>query len=581
MREIVKDGFPEAGSIPTESVAASCKGPARWHNVTTWLLPSLGGILFSTVLLGVLLLGQSHILGSSGDIALHLRLGSDMLTKGGLVTTNTLTSVAYGQPAIAWEWLSELVFAGAWQLFGLNGVVAMTSLIIAITSILLFQAVHRRSVPLLIAFPLTLAAIALTSTQWLAGPHIFSLLLTLWWSEQLWSYWQSDNPRKLWPFPFMLALWANLDGGYIAGVILLTTATVLAWLFPNAASTRSIDARRWQLTLILAVSLLATLLIPLGVGELPHLFSFFSSGVMLYYFSGSSPLDFRQPNGLLFLAMLLLLAASGILRGWLMGGRAAHSANVDVQDEQRRLALLAAREPGALSWALVGVFTAIALISAAALPLWGVAVTPIMGRELASWTAEWAVADMNGHLACFCRALFRHSGKLEHIDKRLHAGLWSILAVVFMFVLLLDGGTLPGSASPLLSTRFSPETFPVEAVQTIQHGVIPGNTLPNGTGFTTIAWADYIEWTLPHHLVMIDSRTELFDDSVLGDYQTLLNGEPGWNQIITTYNIRWLLIPTAVPLAQIIVLAQSWLCQQVDTHHIALLCLPAPALPVT
>ncbi len=532
------------------------------------------------MLLGIVLLGQHAIPGSDDSAALALRLGNDMLLRGGLVPTNTLTSVGYGQPLVAEQWLADLIFAGAWRLFGLNGLLALVGLIVALTTTLLLRAVRKRGTPLLLALPLTAAAIALTTVDWQANPHLFSLLLTLWWSEQLWSYWQSKNDgRKLWPLPFALALWANLDSGYIVGLILLVTATLLVWLFPNAASARNADARRWQLTRILIACLLAALLTPWGFASLADIGSIFTSDTTPGQAAVISP-DVHQLSGLLFLALLLLLATCGILRGWLAGGRAAQPADAGAGANERRLAQLANREPGALGWAFVGVFTALAFFSPALLALWGVVVAPIMGRELTCWAAEWATADANQRLTRFCRAIFRRSWSFEALEGRLRSGLLGTLVGIFVLALLFNQGTIPGTTAPSLNAQFSPTALPVEAVQNIQRGAIPGDTLPSGAGFTVLAWSHYVEWQLPQHPIMIDARANAFDAATLQDYQTLLNAQPNWDQIIDTYGIRWLLIPTSVPLAQVITLAQGWLCEGIDNHDLALLCVPAPSSPI-
>jgi hypothetical protein len=565
---------------PTPSARAP-KAPTQ-RSPLGLLLPSLGSIVFSAVLLGVVLLGQQAIPGSDESAALHLWLGNDMLLRGGLPPTNTLTSVGYGQPLVAWEWLSDLIFAGAWRLFGLNGLLALVGLVVALTSLFLLRAVRKRGAPLLLALPLAAAAIALTAIDWQATPRIFSLLLTLWWSEQLWSYWQSkNNGRKLWPLPLALALWANLDSGYVAGLILLAAATVLVWLFPNAASTRNVETRRWQLTRVLIACLLAMLLTPWGFAGLAHTGAFFASSTPPGQTGASFSPDVHQFSGQLFLGLLLLLGACGILRGWLAGGRAAQPANQGSTENERRLAQLANREPGALGWAFVGIFTALAFFSPHLLALWGLIAAPIMGRELTSWAAEWAVADHNQRLPRFCHMLFRRSWKLEVVEPRLRSGLLGALAALFILVLLINQGAFPGATAPRVNAQFSSTALPVEAVQNIQRGAIPNDTLPDGAGFTVMEWSYYLEWTLPQHPIMVDARADFFDEGTLRDYQTLLNAQPGWNEIINGYRIRWLLIPTTTPLAQVIPLAQGWLCQEIDTQHVALLCVPAPSLPVT
>ncbi len=568
-------------SAPTKPAPTSGKAPIM-RSPASWLLPSMGSVVFSAMLLGVIFLGQSAIPGGDDSAALSIRLGNDMLARGGLVPTNTLTSVGYGQPLFAWEWLSNLIFAGTWRLAGLNGLLGLVGVIVALTSMLLLRAVRKRGTPLLLALPLTAAAIALTSVNWQAGPRLFSLFLTLWWSEQLWSYWQSkNNGRRLWPLPFALALWANLDSGYVAGLLLLATATLLVWLFPNAASARNIDARRWQLTRVLIACLLAALLTPWGFAGLAHAGSFFSSGAAPGQAADTGSPDIHRLSGQLFLALLLLLGACGILRGWLAGGRAAHPADLKADNHERLLAQLAIREPGALGWTFVAVFTALAFFSPHLLALWGLIVAPIMGRELTSWSAEWASADGNLRLARFCHALFRRSWRFEALETRLRFGLLGALALLFVLVLLFNGGAFLGTAAPLVSARFSAAALPVEAVDNIQRGAIPGGALPDGAGFTVMEWSHYVEWTLPQHPIMVDARADLFESSTLQDYQTLLNAEPDWNHVINSYGIRWLLIPTSAPLAQVLPLAQGWLCQEIDSQHLALFCAPAPSLPIT
>jgi hypothetical protein len=201
-----------------------------------------------------------------------------------------------------------------------------------------------------------------------------------------------------------------------------------------------------------------------------------------------------------------------------------------------------------------------------------------MGRELTCWTAEWATADANQRLTRFCRALFRRSWKFEALERHLRSGLLGTLVSIFVLVLL---EATPGASAPVVNAQFSSTALPVEAIQNIQHGAIPGATLPSGAGFTVLEWSHYIEWQLPRHPIMVDARTSLFDAGSLQDYQNLLDAQPNWNQIINGYGIRWLLIPTTTPLAQVIPLAQGWLCQDIDSQHLALLCVPAPSLPVT
>src|SRR5207302_5772479 len=109
----------------------------------------------------------------------------------------------------------ELAYGLADRLGGLNGVVALVSLLVALASAGLFAALRRRGLPPLPALALTLLSLPLTAVTWTARAQLFTLLLALWWSERLWRYRRDGDVRRLWALPLAMALWANLHGGFI------------------------------------------------------------------------------------------------------------------------------------------------------------------------------------------------------------------------------------------------------------------------------------------------------------------------------------------------------------------------------
>src|SRR5262249_10390672 len=232
--------------------------------VVALLLPSLADALFCTVLLGVALGLQGAALGPDGDIGWSLRIGGETLTHG-LPRREFLLATTSGQPVVYWQWLAQLAYTLAYRIAGLNGVVALVGLVVAATSAGLYLALRRRRVPLVAALGLAVVGIGLISITRNSRRQLFSLLLTLWWSEELWRYWRDGQARRLWSFPIVAALWANLHGGFLGGLLLLGTATGVAWLAP----TRRGRADPRHLVLALGGSLLATLATPWG----PELYS--------------------------------------------------------------------------------------------------------------------------------------------------------------------------------------------------------------------------------------------------------------------------------------------------------------------
>src|SRR5581483_2258905 len=82
-------------------------------------------------------------------------------------------------PWFAWEWLWDVSFAVIYNAAGLGGVALASLGILCLTMALLFRQVRRKCENPLLAFAVTTVAIAGSSLQWLARPHVFTLLLIL------------------------------------------------------------------------------------------------------------------------------------------------------------------------------------------------------------------------------------------------------------------------------------------------------------------------------------------------------------------------------------------------------------------
>ncbi|MDE3230578.1 MAG: hypothetical protein KGO05_11930, partial [Chloroflexota bacterium] len=244
-------------SHPNTATALAGDAPAlsRGERVVAWLLPSPGDVVFVCALLIGTLGLQGRILGVDGDAGWNIALGSITLTHG-LPRTEPFLSGMLGQPTVQWEWLAQVIYAAAYRLGGLNGVVAVASLLVASALLGLYHILRRHGASALPAVALTLAGAALVAMAWTARASVFSLLFTLWWAEWLWRYWRDGAGWRLWLFPALTALWVNVHAGWLGGVVLLGVATTVAWLTP-AAGRRPDPAR---MTLALGGSLLATLL---------------------------------------------------------------------------------------------------------------------------------------------------------------------------------------------------------------------------------------------------------------------------------------------------------------------------------
>src|SRR5260370_10560718 len=169
-------------------------------------------------LIGVLLGKQGYML--DGDSAWNLRIGITIL-ESGIPRTEFMLGTSLGQPHIYWEWVAQVISAPGLRAGGLNGVVAVAGLLIALTGLSLYVILRRRGVPLLAAMGLAFVGVSLTTIIWTARAQLFTLLIMVWWTEQIWRYWRAGDPRRLWFFPVTMAPWANMPCGFPEGLLTL------------------------------------------------------------------------------------------------------------------------------------------------------------------------------------------------------------------------------------------------------------------------------------------------------------------------------------------------------------------------
>src|SRR5258708_8708274 len=136
---------------------------SRVERAVTRCLPALVDLLFVCVLFGVLFGLGGRTLGDDGDAAWNLRIGSYILAHG-IPRAEFMLNTTLGQPTVYWEWLSQTLYAVALRLGGLNGVVALAAVLVALTSALLFAGMPRPPIPLALAPPLPPLPTALTSS---------------------------------------------------------------------------------------------------------------------------------------------------------------------------------------------------------------------------------------------------------------------------------------------------------------------------------------------------------------------------------------------------------------------------------
>ncbi|NLG28031.1 MAG: hypothetical protein GX557_08975 [Chloroflexi bacterium] len=170
------------------------------------------------------------------DLWGHLRFGLDSLGSRSLAEVDPYSYTTAGQRWINHEWLSEVLLALAWRAGGAAGMIVLKALVGLVTFFLLSFRLYRLGIP-----PVRLASILLASLFVLLSsfiavlrPQMYTFLL---FAVTLLIVCRAEEGEYgwLWATPAVFAAWANLHGGFLAGLgIVLTWALVHLVQHPRA-----------------------------------------------------------------------------------------------------------------------------------------------------------------------------------------------------------------------------------------------------------------------------------------------------------------------------------------------------------
>ncbi len=476
--------------------------------------PSLSDWLFAALLGWLFLAGSGwSALLADGDTGWHIRAGDFILNRGRLPSSDPFSFTRMGERWFAWEWLSDVLFAGCHRLAGLKGVVLLAGTVIAGYLTLLTRHMAWRGANALVALAFCLLGAGASGIHYLARPHIFTLLfLTA-------SLWMVDADRRrpsrvVWLLVPLTALWVNLHGGFLALLI------SLALLAAGTAIQAVLEKRSWRaawrgarrMLALLAACTAATLANPYGIGLHRHLAEYLKSDWIRQAVDEFQSPKFRGESALQF---EILLFAGLILAGVLLRRR-------QVAD-----ALLV------IGWAHA------ALVSVRHVPVFVVAACPILAAETSRLWAGWAerrpprsVARILDGVAADFASGFRRSS------------LWPAALVL---ALALVGAPVRW---PL---DFPAVKFPVDLVGR-ERGKLAGARV-----FTSDQWGDYLLYRFyPRQRVFIDGRSDFYGPELGKLYLRVAYGHAEWRNTLQRYGVSTVLAPLEWPLAGILRQDPGW-----------------------
>lgn len=466
-----------------------------------YLLPRLRDVLFLCIFLAVLLLGP-RMLNADGDLPRHILMGRIILESGSIPTTDVFSHVVQGAPLVPHEWLAGVVFHLIHSMLGLEGVLLLAALLLALAFTMIYEESLRGSQQRLAALALTAWGAAVSSLHWITRPHLFTMLffaLYLIWANRL----QQGELKHTWRFPMTMALWANLHGEFIAGLLVLG-AYGAGWVWDRLFAVLKPPVKTGkQLALAFFSSLLVTLINPVGLHAWETVTGYINNRYLMSRIHETNPPDFTQAP---FLVLLALLGTSIFL-----------------------LATQKERLSSGQAFALAG-FSIMSLLSARNVHLYGVAAPLLLASTLAGRQLPSLIQKIESLLA--------------RVEISLRGWAWPLVTTLLVGSLLISG--VFGSQN-----RFAPAKFPVQAVDWLEENPQQGKM------FNAFDWGGYLLLRLwPEQLAFIDSQTDVHGQ-VTREYETVITLADGWQATLEQRQVQWAILPPDWPLAQAL-LAEGW-----------------------
>ena len=227
------------------------------------------------------------------DMFWHLTSGAWMLDHGRILDRDIYSTTMAGTPYSVGQSLGELIFAALYRWGGWIAIDLLRGTLVGIATFFTARIVLRFQAHPAWAIGPIIAAILISKFLWGDRPQLFSFALFPFFLDTLLAA-RLGAQRRVWLLVPVMLLWANLHGGFVAGLALTAIFVVEAWL--ARASQRRV------FTAAAAAMILASLFTPSGLGA----FSFAAS----YAGSASSvveerPTDITSAAGLVFAALLL------------------------------------------------------------------------------------------------------------------------------------------------------------------------------------------------------------------------------------------------------------------------------------
>jgi hypothetical protein len=444
------------------------------------------------------------------DLWGHLRYGRFFAEHGPGEHADPFAYTSQGLTWHAHEWLAQWLLWQAYRLGGALGLIGLKCLVGGAAVYYLWRAVRLGSDDPRVWAPVVMLAAGMLGRWFLFRPQLFTFCFFAYFVYVLLAY-LLGRPAWLWALPAVLALWANLHGGFLAGLGAIGLALALRAvqaLARHRLRPGLLWPMLWPLGLTLVAALGATLLTPAGAGLWRYVLTEMTHDTNRLYIDEWMPLLRFDRHSWTILTVLLLL---GVL---LLAGLLAQVRPGRVADVPAWVWLLSCVPLAAMAFGSVRHVPLLVLWAAPVLSLLAGGVEAAWGPARV-WQTGWAAVT----------ALI---------------GVPTALALYLSLAALGSGITI----GPM----------PARAVAFLRANGLHGNV------YAPLEWGSYLTWELhPEVRVAMDGRNvTLFPSAQVRENLTYFLQPNVPPDVPLRYPTDYLLVPTEAPVLAVLRQDSHW-----------------------
>jgi hypothetical protein len=428
------------------------------------------------------------------DLWGNVRFGQEFLSQHSLVLHDTYTYTEAGHPWTGHEWLAEVLLAAAFNHAGVFGLILLKLACTSVMILALAAAIAETGSSTLVQFAVLIGAAVVIKPQMQFRPQSFEFAVL----AVLMYLLTRDVYRRagpLWLAIPILALWANLHGGFFIGIAALGAYTAVSGLQDVLAGRGY--GRAARLAAITGAATLATLATPYG----------FATWTTVAH-------ALRNPYTRIVIVEWQPLA-SAALEHWRQ--HRLFISNYDIG-----IAMIAAT---GISWALT--------TEAVDLPLVAIAAVMAIAAFISNRNLPIAMIALSSPLARhFPRAWQKIAPAKERTEPLRRSGWINHSALVFLSIaIFVQGGFFSRSLE-------AADPYPASACEFMKQHQLHGKIL------STFQWGMYMIWNMPSgSRLFIDGRYDtLFPLDIIYKFALFNFNQPGGDAVLSEFPPAFVLI---------------------------------------